>query len=180
MGTPSIVAFVNGDGLLNSDNILWKSSIIEDVLAIKASNMDEIGTKEEMSPTCSLSRKVHTSGGGKDRKATKKKITDISLTVYNAYVQQKSNIEKLDPVSSTGAMLGKGNSYGQGQQSSLNDCPSRALFGSSSKNVELVKSASSRGLVFLSKKVHLRVKDIDGCTSKSDKDVPLATKFNIN
>jgi hypothetical protein len=30
-GTPSIVAFVNGDGLLNSDNILRKSSIVEDV-----------------------------------------------------------------------------------------------------------------------------------------------------
>jgi hypothetical protein len=36
--TPSIAAFVNGDGLLNNDNILWKSSIIEDVenvLAVK-------------------------------------------------------------------------------------------------------------------------------------------------
>jgi hypothetical protein len=46
-GTPSIAAFVNGIGLLNSDNILQKSSIVEDVknvLAVKASNPDEIGT----------------------------------------------------------------------------------------------------------------------------------------
>jgi hypothetical protein len=70
-GTPSIATFVNGDGLLNSDNILRKSSIVEDVknvLAVKASNVDEIGTKEEMSPAHSLSRKGHTSGGGKDGK----------------------------------------------------------------------------------------------------------------
>jgi hypothetical protein len=56
-GTPSIAAFVNGDGLLNSDNILRKSSIVEDVenvLAVKASNVDEIGTKKEMSPTHSM------------------------------------------------------------------------------------------------------------------------------
>jgi hypothetical protein len=36
---PSIAAFVNGDGLLNSDNILWKNSTVEDVknvLAVKA------------------------------------------------------------------------------------------------------------------------------------------------
>jgi hypothetical protein len=62
----------------------------------------------------------------------------------------------------------------------MSNCPSRALFGSSSKNVELVKLGSSRGLVSLSKKVHPRVKDGDGCTSKSDKDVPIATKFKIN
>ena len=46
--TPSIAMFVNGDDLQNSNNILWKSSIIEDVenvLAIKASNVDEIDTK---------------------------------------------------------------------------------------------------------------------------------------
>jgi hypothetical protein len=45
---PSIAAFVNVDGLLNSNNILRKSSTIEDikdVSAIKANNMDEIGTK---------------------------------------------------------------------------------------------------------------------------------------
>jgi hypothetical protein len=57
---------------------------------------------------------------------------------------------------------------------------SRALFGSSSKNLEPLKLGSSRGLVSLSKKVHPRVKDGDGCTSKSDKDVPIATKFKIN
>jgi hypothetical protein len=48
---------VNGVGLLNSDNILLKSSTIEDVedvLAIKANNMDEIDTKEEMLPPRSL------------------------------------------------------------------------------------------------------------------------------
>jgi hypothetical protein len=50
---------VNGDGLLNSDNIHQKNSTVEDVediLAIKASNMDEIGTQEEMLPPRSLSR----------------------------------------------------------------------------------------------------------------------------
>jgi hypothetical protein len=60
---------VNGDGLLNNDNILRKSSTVEDVknvLAVKASNVDEIGTKEEMSPAHSLSRKGHASGGGKN------------------------------------------------------------------------------------------------------------------
>jgi hypothetical protein len=62
----------------------------------------------------------------------------------------------------------------------MSDCPSRALFGSSSKNVEPLKLGSSRGLVSLSKKVHPRVKDGDGCTSESDKDVPIATKFKIN
>jgi hypothetical protein len=44
-GTPSIAAFVNRDGLLNSDNILQKSSIVENVenvLAVKASDIDEI------------------------------------------------------------------------------------------------------------------------------------------
>jgi hypothetical protein len=78
-GTPSIAAFVNGDGLLNSDNILRKSSIVEDVeneLAIKASNMDEIGTKKEMSPAHSLSRKGHTSGSGKDGEVPKKTTTE--------------------------------------------------------------------------------------------------------
>ena len=60
-GTPFIVAFVNGDGLLNRKNILWKSSIIENVeniLAIQAINVDEIGTKKKMSPACSLSGKT--------------------------------------------------------------------------------------------------------------------------
>jgi hypothetical protein len=64
--------FVNGDGLLNNDNILWKSSTVEDVkdvMAIKPSNMGEIGTKEEMSPPRSLSRKCHASGGRENGKA---------------------------------------------------------------------------------------------------------------
>jgi hypothetical protein len=85
--TPSIAAFVNGDGLLNSDNILRKSSIVEDVeniLAVKASNVDEIGTKKEMSPAHSLSRKGHTSGGGKDGEVAKETTADVSLTVCNA------------------------------------------------------------------------------------------------
>jgi hypothetical protein len=159
-GTPSIAAFVNGDGLLNSDNILQKSSIVEDVeniLAVKASNVDEIGTKKEMLPAYSLSTKGHTSGGGKNGEVAKKTTANVSLTVCNAYVKEESDIEKLDPISSTGTMLGEGNSSGRGQvgqQYSMSDCPSRALFGSSSKNVEPVKLGSSRGLVSLSKKVH--------------------------
>jgi hypothetical protein len=34
--------------------------------------------------------------------------------------------------------------------------------------------------VSLSKKVHPRVKVGDGCTSESNKDVPISTKFKIN
>jgi hypothetical protein len=182
-GTPSIAAFVNGDGLLNNVNILRKSSIVEDVenvLAVKANNVDETGTKEEMSPAHSLSRKGHTSGGGKDGEAAKKTTVDVSLTVCNAYVKEESNIEKLDPISNIGAMLGEENSSGRGQRSSMSNCPSRALFGSSSKNVELVKLGSSRGLVSLSKKVHPQVKDGDGCTSESDREIPIAIVFKRN
>ena len=127
MGTPSIAAFVNGNGLLNSDNILQKSSIGEDVkniLAVKASNKDEIDTKEEMSLAHSLLRKGHTSGGEKEGEAAKKIIADVSLAVCNAYVKEKSNIEKLDTMNSTGSMLGEGNSSGRGQRSSISDCPS--------------------------------------------------------
>jgi hypothetical protein len=116
-GTPSIAAFVNGDGLLNSDNILRKSSIVEDVenkLAVKTSNVDEIGTKKEMSPAHSLSRKGHTSGGGKDGEVAKKTTADVSLTVCNAYMEGEFDVEKLDPISSTRTMLGEGNSSGRG------------------------------------------------------------------
>ena len=116
--TPSIAAFVNGEGLLNSNNILQKSSIIEDVeniLAAKANNVDEIGTKEEMLPTHSLSGKGHTSGSGKDGEAAKKTTADALLMVCNAYVKEESDVEKLDPNSSSRAKLGEGNSYGRGQ-----------------------------------------------------------------
>jgi hypothetical protein len=182
-GTPSTATFVNGNGLLNSDNILRKSSIIEDVkniLVIKASNVDEIGTKEEMSPAHSLLRKGHTSGDGKDGKVAKKTTADVLLMVCNAYVKEESDVEKLDPISSTGAILGEKNSFGWGQRSSMSDCPSRALFGSSSKNVELVKLGSSQGLVSLSKKMHPQGKDKDGCTSESNKDIPIGTVFKRN
>jgi hypothetical protein len=174
---------VNGDGLLNSDNIFRKNSIVEDVknvLEVKASNVDEIGTKEEMSLAHSLSREGHTSGGGKDSEVAKKTTAAVSLTVCNAYVKEESDVEKLDPISSTGTMLGEGNSFGQGQRSSMSDCPSRALFRSSSKNVELVKLGSSWGLVSLSKKVHPRVKDGEGCTSESNRDIPIVTVFKRN
>jgi hypothetical protein len=178
--TPSIAAFVNGDGLLNSDNILRKSSIIEDVenvLAVKASDVDEIGTKEGMWPAHSISRKGHASRSGKDSEAAKKTTVDALLTVCNAYTKEESDVEKLDPISSTGAKLGEGSSSRRGQRSSMSDCPSRALFGSSSKNVEPVKLGSSRGLVSLSKKVHPRVKKEDGYTSQSQSDanIPLVT-----
>ena len=116
MGMPSIAVFVNGDGLLNNDNILWKSSIVEDVenvLVVKANNANEIHTKVEMLLAHSFSKKVHTSGGGKDSKATKKKIADVLLMICNAYIQEKSDIEKLDPISNTGAMFREGNSFGE-------------------------------------------------------------------
>ena len=103
---------------------------------------------------CSLLRKGHRSRGGKDGEAAKRTAANVSLTVCNAYVKEKSDIEKLDSISSVRAMLGEGNSFVQGQQSSMNDCPSRALFGSSSKNVEPVKLGSSHGLVSQSKKVY--------------------------
>jgi hypothetical protein len=184
-GTPSIAAFMNGDGLLNSENILRKSSTVEavkNVLAVKASNEDDIGAREEISPARSHSRKGYTSGGGKDGEAAKKRVADASLAVCNAYVKEKSNIEKLDPINSIGAMRGEGNSSGHGRRSPMSDCPSRALFGSSSKNVEPVKLSSSRGLVSLSKKMRPLVEPGDGCTSESDRGdrIPLAARFNIN
>jgi hypothetical protein len=80
-----------------------------------ASNVDEIGTKEEMSPTHSLSRKGHASGGGKNGEAMKKTIADALLTVCNAYVKEESDVEKLDPISSTGPKHGEGNNSGRGQ-----------------------------------------------------------------
>ena len=89
---------MNGNGLLNSDNILWKSSTIEDVKdvsIIKASNMDNINTKEEISPPRSLLGKGPTSGGGKNSKTMKKKIADASLKVCNAYVKEESNVKNL-------------------------------------------------------------------------------------
>jgi hypothetical protein len=68
-----------------------------------------------MSPAHSLSRKGHTSGGGKDGKVVKKTTTDVSLMVCNAYVKEESDVGKLDPINSIGAILGEGNSSGQGQ-----------------------------------------------------------------
>ena len=123
--TPSIAMVVNRNGLLNRSNILRKSSIVEDVkniLAIKTSNVDEIGTKEEMLPPHSLSRKEYTSG--KDGEAVKKTTTDALLMICNVYVKEEFDVEKLDPISSTGIKLGKGNSSGWGQRSFMNNCPS--------------------------------------------------------
>jgi hypothetical protein len=45
----------------------------------------------------------------------KKTAADVSLTVCNAYMEEESDVEKLDPISSTGTMLGEGNSSGRGQ-----------------------------------------------------------------
>jgi hypothetical protein len=87
---------VNGDGLLNSNNILHKNSTIEDVkdvLAIKANNMDEIGTKEDMLPPCSLPGKGHANGGGKNSKAMKKTIAGAFFKVCNVSVKEESNVE---------------------------------------------------------------------------------------
>ena len=74
--------------------------------------------------------------------------------VYNAYVKEEFNVEKLDPISSTRTMFGEGNNCGQEQKSFISNCPSQALFGSNSKNLEPMKLGSSQGLVSLSKKVH--------------------------
>jgi hypothetical protein len=46
--------------------------------------------------------------------------------------------------------------------------------------VEPVKLGSLRGLVSLSKKVHPRVKDGEGCTSESNRDIPIGTIFKRN
>jgi hypothetical protein len=118
---------VNGDGLLNSDNILRKSSTVEDVedvFATKASNMDEIGTKEEMSPPRSLSRKGPASGSGKNSEAMKKTIVDALLKVRNACVKEESDVEKFDPISSSGVKHGEGNNFGLGQRSPMSSGPS--------------------------------------------------------
>jgi hypothetical protein len=182
-GTPSIAVFVNGDGLLNSDNILQKNSTVEDVenvLAVKASNMDDISIEEEMSPAHSLSGKGCTSGGGKNGEAMKKTIADALLMVCNAYVKEEFDVEKLDPINSTGAKHREGNSSRRGQQSSMNNCPSRVLFENNNKNVEIVKLGSSRVLVSLSKKVHPRVKEEDGYNSQTDGNIPLAIVFKRN
>jgi hypothetical protein len=42
----------------------------------------------------------------------KKTIADASLTVYNAYVKEESDVEKLDPISSTGASMERGTFLG--------------------------------------------------------------------
>src|SRR5450759_4943167 len=176
--TPSIAAFMNGDGLLNSENLLRKSSTVEaveNVLAVKACNQDGIGAREAVSPARSQSRKGHSTGSGKDGEAAKEAAADASLAEPNAYVKEKSNIGKLDPISSTGAMRGGGNSSGLGRQSSMRDCPSRALFESNSKNVEPTKLSSSRRLVSLSKKMRPQLKPGDGCASESDANEPLTT-----
>jgi hypothetical protein len=76
--------------------------------------MDEIGTKEEMSPPHSLSRKGHASGGGKNSEAMKKTIMDASLKVRNACMKEESDVEKFDPISSSGTKHGEGNSSGWG------------------------------------------------------------------
>jgi hypothetical protein len=169
--------------LLNSNNILRKNSTVEDVenvLAVKASNVDEIGTKEEMSPAHSLSGKGHASGGRKNGEAMKKTIADASLMVCNAYVKEESDVEKLDPINSTGTKHGEGNNSRRGQRSSMSNCPSQALFESNNKNVEIVKLGSSQELVSLSKKVHPRVKEEDGYNSQSDGNIPLAVVFKRN
>jgi hypothetical protein len=72
-------------------------------LAVKASNVDEIGPKEEMSLVHNLSWKGHASGGRKNGEAMKKTIADALLTVCNAYMKEESDVKKLDPISSTGA-----------------------------------------------------------------------------
>jgi hypothetical protein len=83
--------------------------------------MDEIDTEEEMSAPHSLSRKGHASGGGKNGEAMKKTIADASLTVCNAYLKEESDVEKLDPISSTGAKHEEGNSSGLEQRSSMSN-----------------------------------------------------------
>jgi hypothetical protein len=100
---------VNGDGLLNSDNILRKSSTVEDVKdisIIKVSNMDKISTKEEMLPPRSLPGKGPTSEGRKNDEAMKKKIADASLKVCNAYVKEEVAVEQS---MERGAILGGNN-----------------------------------------------------------------------
>ena len=75
--------------------------------------MDEIGTKEEMLPPRSLSGKKQASGSRKNNKAMKKSIADALLKVHNACIKEESGIEKFDPISSSGAKHGEGNSSGQ-------------------------------------------------------------------
>ena len=97
---------------------------VENVLAVEANDVDEIGTKKEMLPAHSLSKKGHASGGGKDSEAAKKTTADALLTVCSAYVKEESDVEKSDPISSTRTKLEEGSSSRWGQQSSMSDCPS--------------------------------------------------------
>jgi hypothetical protein len=85
--------YVNGTGLLNSDNILRKSYIVEDfenVVTTKANSVGEIHTKEEKSPLHILTKKGHASGGGKKGKEVEKTIVDPQLKVNNTSVTRKS------------------------------------------------------------------------------------------
>jgi hypothetical protein len=108
----SLAAFVNGDGLLNSNNILRKSSVVEDVkdvMEIKPNNIGEIGTREEKLPSHILTKKGYASGGGKNSKAMKKTIADALLKVGNAYVKEESEVEKFGPIDSSPLKHREGN-----------------------------------------------------------------------
>jgi hypothetical protein len=81
---PSLTTYVNGNGLLNSDNILWKSFAVEDVedvVTTKANSIGKIGIEEEKLPSCILIEKGHASRGGEKYEEVEKTIVDPLLKV---------------------------------------------------------------------------------------------------
>ena len=85
--------YVNGNGPLNSNNILWKSYIVEDfenVVITKTNSVGEIHTKEEKSLLHIFTKKGYASGSSKKGKEVEKTIVDPLLKVNNTSMTRKS------------------------------------------------------------------------------------------
>jgi hypothetical protein len=124
---PSIATYVNGNGPLNSDNILWKISTVEDVenvVTTKANSLGEIDTKEEKPPPQILTKKGHASRGSKKGKEVEKTIANPPLKVGIASVKGKLVVEDFGPISSSPLKYSEGNTSCQGKRSPMTDGPS--------------------------------------------------------
>jgi hypothetical protein len=175
---PSIAALVNGNGFLNRDNMLGKSSAVQDVkdgMEIKSNNMDNIGTRKEKSPPCTLIRKGHASRGGENGEALKKTIADASFKVGDAYVKEESEVEKFGLINASLLKHGEENASRCRGLSPVSNGLSRVILENSSKKVDTVKLDSSRRLVSLSKDVHPQIKEEDGYSSFSNGNLFLCT-----
>ena len=180
MDLPSIAMLVNGDGFLNRDNMLGKSSTVQDLkdgMEIKSNNMDEIGTRKENLPPCILTRKGHASRGGKNGEVLKKTNADASFKVGDAYLKEESEVEKFGLINASLLKHGEENASRCGGLSLVSIGLSRVLLENSSKKVETMKLDSSRGLVSLSKEVHPPIKEEDGYSSFSNGNLLLCTSL---